>query len=87
MFLSQTLVFHIFYCHHYLVTPPTVKVSLKEPGVRVSGGGLPGEFQADHFHMHWGAADGWGSEHTIDGLSYPMEVRKNNKHRTFVSFM
>ena len=29
-------------------------------------------------HFHWGNDDTVGSEHTIDGQSYPLEV--NNSH-------
>ncbi len=41
---------------------------------QVSGGGLPGLFAFAQFHMHWGTSDSDGSEHTISGESYPMEV-------------
>ena len=44
------------------------------PGVHVSGGGLPNRCTADQFHFHWGEEDDKGSEHTIDGQSYPLEV-------------
>ncbi|XP_067113860.1 carbonic anhydrase IV c [Osmerus mordax] len=45
------------------------------PGkVQVSGGGLPDRYQAVQFHLHWGMEGGLGSEHTIDGERYPMEL-------------
>ncbi|XP_074467223.1 carbonic anhydrase 4a isoform X2 [Sebastes fasciatus] len=40
----------------------------------VSGGGLPGSYKAVQFHLHWGNDGGPGSEHTIDGEQYPMEL-------------
>jgi hypothetical protein len=36
---------------------------------QVVGGGLPGVFQFDQLHFHWGSEDNRGSEHTIDGVS------------------
>ncbi|TKS83611.1 Carbonic anhydrase 4 [Collichthys lucidus] len=40
----------------------------------VSGGGLPATYKAVQFHLHWGTNGGPGSEHTIDGEQYPMEL-------------
>ncbi len=40
----------------------------------ISGGGLPTTYKAVQFHLHWGKNGGPGSEHTIDGEQYPMEV-------------
>uniref|UniRef100_UPI0037E8C224 carbonic anhydrase 4a n=1 Tax=Semicossyphus pulcher TaxID=241346 RepID=UPI0037E8C224 len=40
----------------------------------VSGGGLPDMYKAVQFHLHWGNNGGPGSEHTIDGEQYPMEL-------------
>ena len=40
----------------------------------ISGGGLPGEFEFAQFHMHWGGNSDRGSEHTIDGKAYSMEL-------------
>ena len=36
------------------------------------------------FHLHWGATDAAGGEHTIDGEAYPMEVRK---YKCYVSYI
>lgn len=40
----------------------------------ISGGGLSTSYKAVQFHLHWGHDGGPGSEHTIDGEQYPMEV-------------
>ncbi|XP_029375735.1 carbonic anhydrase 4a [Echeneis naucrates] len=40
----------------------------------ISGGGLPATYKAVQFHLHWGTNGGPGSEHTIDGEQYPMEL-------------
>lgn len=41
---------------------------------RVSQGGLKGEYIFAQFHFHWGRDSTQGSEHTIDGVRYPMEL-------------
>ncbi|XP_013866464.1 carbonic anhydrase 4 [Austrofundulus limnaeus] len=40
----------------------------------ITGGGLPTTYKAVQFHLHWGDNGGPGSEHTIDGEQYPMEL-------------
>ena len=35
---------------------------------QIVGGGLPGVFQFEQFHFHWGSVDARGSEHNIDGV-------------------
>ena len=41
----------------------------------ISGGGLPGaQYRAAGIHFHWGSENERGSEHTVDGRSYPAEV-------------
>uniref|UniRef100_A0A3Q0SIE6 Carbonic anhydrase n=1 Tax=Amphilophus citrinellus TaxID=61819 RepID=A0A3Q0SIE6_AMPCI len=44
------------------------------PSVRLSEGGLPGHYRAAQFHFHWGGNGRPGSEHTIDGERFPMEM-------------
>lgn len=41
---------------------------------RVTDGGLKGDYIFAQFHFHWGADSALGSEHTIDGVRYPMEL-------------
>ncbi|KAL6463821.1 hypothetical protein MHYP_G00282120 [Metynnis hypsauchen] len=40
----------------------------------VRGGDLRATYRAVQFHFHWGENGGPGSEHTIDGEQYPMEL-------------
>uniref|UniRef100_A0A671N7S3 Carbonic anhydrase n=1 Tax=Sinocyclocheilus anshuiensis TaxID=1608454 RepID=A0A671N7S3_9TELE len=42
--------------------------------VRLRGGGLPATYKAVQFHLHWGENGGQGSEHSVDGERYPMEL-------------
>uniref|UniRef100_A0A8C5HN00 Carbonic anhydrase n=1 Tax=Gouania willdenowi TaxID=441366 RepID=A0A8C5HN00_GOUWI len=42
--------------------------------VRLTGGALPGHYRASQFHFHWGGNGNPGSEHTIDGERFPMEL-------------
>ncbi|KAM8871766.1 carbonic anhydrase 15 [Synchiropus picturatus] len=43
-------------------------------GMSVSGGGLPGVYHTIQMHFHWGGPATNGSEHTLDGRRYPMEM-------------
>ncbi|XP_026538534.1 carbonic anhydrase 4 [Notechis scutatus] len=56
----------------------TVIVQLDQSG-KVELGGLNGRYKAVQFHFHWGSEVGKtqspGSEHSIDGERYPMEVK------------
>ncbi|KAM4531960.1 carbonic anhydrase 15 [Fundulus diaphanus] len=47
-------------------------------GMTVSGGGLPGVYHTIQLHFHWGAPAANGSEHTVDGRRYPMEMHVVN---------
>jgi len=40
----------------------------------LSGGHLAGEYQILQLHFHWGADDTKGSEHTLDGKMFPLEM-------------
>lgn len=54
-----------------------VKVDIKHEAT-VRGGDLDGVYKAVQFHLHWGKDGGPGSEHTVDGEQYPMEVRQRS---------
>jgi len=41
----------------------------------IEDGPLQGKYILEQFHAHWGSDCSCGSEHTIDGKSYPAEVR------------
>ncbi|XP_045149650.1 carbonic anhydrase 5A, mitochondrial isoform X2 [Echinops telfairi] len=43
-------------------------------GSGISGGPLENHYQLKQFHFHWGSADEWGSEHTVDSRAYPAEL-------------
>ncbi|NXA98809.1 CAH4 anhydrase, partial [Melanocharis versteri] len=55
----------------------TVKVTLNT-SPKVGGGGLGRKYKAVEFHLHWGVPGELpnipGSEHSIDGEKYPMEL-------------
>ncbi|KAM6897006.1 carbonic anhydrase 4-like [Xenentodon cancila] len=71
MFTSEQAVKSIMFNGH------TVKCFLEEGDIEVSGGGLSGRYSALQFHFHWGQTDYTthpGSEHTVDGHRYPMEM-------------
>ncbi|XP_048873390.1 carbonic anhydrase 4a [Brienomyrus brachyistius] len=43
-------------------------------GPLISGGKLKTFYRAVQFHLHWGKDGSPGSEHTVDGEQYPMEL-------------
>ncbi|XP_019366655.1 PREDICTED: carbonic anhydrase 4 [Gavialis gangeticus] len=55
----------------------SVKVTLKEPA-KIGAGSLKSKYTATQFHFHWGSHGNWGSspgsEHSIDGERYAMEL-------------
>ena len=40
----------------------------------LSGGPLDSDYELWQFHAHWGAEDGCGSEHTVDGKTFDAEL-------------
>nr|XP_057910354.1 receptor-type tyrosine-protein phosphatase gamma-like isoform X2 [Doryrhamphus excisus] len=59
-------------------TGKTVAIVLKDDYF-VRGAGLPGRFKAEKVEFHWGPSNGSeGSEHSIDGRHYPVEVGRND---------
>ncbi|XP_062566187.1 carbonic anhydrase-like [Saccostrea cucullata] len=51
----------------------SAKVTFTE-AITVTGGGLGGTFKVAQFHFHWGNDSSKGSEHTLNGANYPMEL-------------
>lgn len=50
-----------------LVLPNTMRIT----------SGFDNEFRAAQLHFHWGTKEVPGSEHTIDNVHFPAEVRKS----------
>ncbi|MCI4384031.1 hypothetical protein PGIGA_G00033650 [Pangasianodon gigas] len=56
-------------------TGRNVKVTLNQEKMVVEGGALPGIYYSKHFHLHWGNGSSMpGSEHTINGKRFSMEL-------------
>jgi len=55
------------------------------PEMTVSGGGLSGTYKLAQFHFHWGKTDNKGSEHLVDGKSYPLEVITSMQFSTCIA--
>eukprot|EP00066_Takifugu_rubripes_P029119 XP_011618385.1 PREDICTED: carbonic anhydrase 4-like [Takifugu rubripes] len=59
----------------FLLCPPVPVTVVFESGVKVSGGDLSETYDSLQFHLHWGNGSSVpGSEHTVDGKQYPMEL-------------
>lgn len=51
----------------------------------IRGAKLPGEFEVEGLHFHWGDKNNRGSEHVINDIRYTMEmhiVHRNKKYAT-----
>ncbi|KAJ3607386.1 hypothetical protein NHX12_024437 [Muraenolepis orangiensis] len=75
----HNFIFTNFTARHALTTLEnnghTVKGKVVDSQVEVSGGGLSGSYSVLQFHLHWGdTVEHPGSEHTLDGQRYPMEM-------------
>lgn len=53
----------------------TPAVVLRLPGSLTITDGYPQQYRAMQLHFHWGAPQGPGSEHTVDGHRYDGEVK------------
>ena len=51
------------------------QVDIQAGNPRISNGDLPETYHLAQFHFHWGSTNNRGSEHTLRGQQYPMEVR------------
>ncbi|KAK1881124.1 Carbonic anhydrase 4 [Dissostichus eleginoides] len=64
-------------------TGKTVKITLTS-GIKISGGGLSEPYDSLQFHLHWGNGSSVpGSEHTVNGKRYPMELHIVNSKATY----
>ncbi|XP_039514222.1 carbonic anhydrase 4-like isoform X2 [Pimephales promelas] len=62
----------------------SVVVNLDDEKMAVQGGDLPGLYNTKQFHLHWGnGSSSPGSEHTVDGKQYPMELHIVNVHSKY----
>ncbi len=53
--------------------------------IDITGGPVLDEYQFLQFHMHWGSNDNEGSEHVIDGIRFPAEVRETRLDSNSIS--
>ncbi|XP_058650368.1 carbonic anhydrase 7-like isoform X3 [Onychostoma macrolepis] len=61
-----------------------VVVNLDDEKIKVQGGALPGVYNTKQFHLHWGnGSSSPGSEHTVDGKQYPMELHIVSVHSKY----
>ncbi|CAM4706802.1 unnamed protein product [Leuciscus chuanchicus] len=62
----------------------SVVVNLDDEKMTVQGGDLPGLYNTKQFHLHWGnGSSSPGSEHTVDGKQYLMELHIVNVHSKY----
>ena len=51
-----------------------VQFTLASGEITTAGGELSSEYKLHHFNFHWGSSNNVGSEHTVAGRHYPLEV-------------
>lgn len=68
---------------HTVVLNAVFKNTTDPPSI--CGGPLVHTYTLAHIHFHWGSKDHAGSEHTIDGKSFPMEMHAVH-HRSDMTF-
>ncbi len=44
------------------------------------------EFAFDQLHFHWGSGDDQGSEHSVDGVFFPLEMHMVHVNSSFEDF-
>ncbi|CAH1800453.1 unnamed protein product, partial [Owenia fusiformis] len=59
----------------------TAQLELDKCDYTIQGGPLVGQYSVLQAHFHWGEESTRGSEHTLDGQRYPMEVHIVTKMR------
>ncbi|KAK6166210.1 hypothetical protein SNE40_022962 [Patella caerulea] len=52
----------------------SVYVNIRHDTMTIQNGGLDAPYQVVQFHFHWGSNDTRGSEHTLNGRAFPMEM-------------
>ncbi|XP_054726333.1 carbonic anhydrase 2 [Anastrepha obliqua] len=74
--------------HTVAINIPKLSEEEKESGdfmPYVRGGKLPGDFEVESVHFHWGDKNNRGAEHVINDIRYTMEmhiVHRNKKYAT-----
>ncbi|KAH3754256.1 carbonic anhydrase-like [Dreissena polymorpha] len=64
----------------------TVQCGLNDKTMEISGGGLRDTYVAEQFHFHWGATDERGSEHSLNGKHFPMEMHIVHYNKRYENF-
>lgn len=72
--LSTQIIDNVLFFSSVIMIVFTVKVDFLDYQPTIQEGGLPGPHKLSGFHFHWGRNSGRGSEHTINGYKFAMEV-------------
>ncbi|XP_051014143.1 carbonic anhydrase 4 [Acomys russatus] len=59
----------------------SVKILLSD-GIYIAGGDLPARYKAEQLHLHWSQEENMGSEHSIDGQHFAMEMHIVHRKET-----
>lgn len=53
--------------------------------INITGGPLSYRYQFQEIHVHYGLHDQFGSEHSVNGYTFPAEVSRKNSIDTLVT--
>lgn len=73
------------YSYRLINNGHTVQLNVERGDMFISNADLRGRYRLAQFHLHWGSTNDQGSEHTLDGHRYPMEihfVHYNDRYRS-----
>ena len=79
---SRSIIAHVNHRQYRVFTtsgPLIVHIGFVNNSFQWSGLGTNNTWVLDHVHIHWGSSDALGSEHTLDGVQYPFEVRMRSR--------
>ena len=86
--------FDHLHLHHYSTNPTKIILKNNGKGIElrihgrhptITGGGLEDKYRFYNIHFHWGSTSGSGSEHTVDGGSYPLEMHLVHYNSRYMS--
>ncbi|RCN53051.1 carbonate dehydratase, eukaryotic-type [Ancylostoma caninum] len=70
----EPMKFHNYDARGDIVAENNGHTGIHTENATASGGNLKGRYNLQQFHFHWDGNDRFGSEHTLAGLHYPLEV-------------
>lgn len=81
--------------HYFSIVFPTVSIAIPKLGgvakdngefmPYIRGAKLPGEFEVEGIHFHWGDKNNRGAEHVVNDIRYTMEMHIVHRNKKYAS--